>query len=77
MNENIVRIVTFLILFGNFALNYSLSIPNSNSLAAPIASVAPILFVIMSYFIFKDKLTKQQVAGIVVALFGILFLTTF
>lgn len=65
----------FLIRAGDFALNHGLSLYNSSSIVAPIASASPILFVIMSYFIFKNRLTKQQIIGIVVILIGILFLT--
>lgn len=68
--------VGLLIRSGDFALNYGLSIPNASSIVAPIAGAAPILFVIMSYFIFKDKLTKQQIAGIITALIGIFLLTS-
>ncbi|MBM3209224.1 DMT family transporter [Candidatus Shapirobacteria bacterium] len=68
--------VGLLIRSGDFALNYGLSLPNASSLVAPIAGAAPILFVIMSYLIFKDKLTRQQVFGIVTTLMGILLLTS-
>ncbi len=65
-----------LIRSADFALNWGLTIPNASSIVAPIAGAAPILFVIMSYFIFKDKLTKQQIMGIVTTLVGIILLTT-
>jgi drug/metabolite transporter (DMT)-like permease len=71
-----VFMVGLLIKSGDFALNWGLSIPNAGSIVAPIAGAAPILFVIMSYLIFKDKLTKQQIAGIVTTLLGIILLTT-
>src|SRR3989339_984529 len=71
-----VFMVGLLIRAGDFALNYGLSLPNASSIVAPIASAAPILFVIMSYIIFKDPLTKQQIYGIVTALLGIVLLTT-
>jgi drug/metabolite transporter (DMT)-like permease len=64
-----------LIRAADFSLNWGLSIPGASSLVAPIAGAAPILFVVMSYLVYKDKLTKQQVLGIVVTLFGIIFLT--
>ena len=66
-----------LIRSGDFALNYGLSLPNASSIVAPIAGAAPILFVTLSYFIFKDKLTRQQVFGVIVSLIGIVLLTTF
>ncbi len=67
--------VGLLIRAGDFALNYGLSIPNASSLVAPISSAAPILFAIISYVLFKDKLMKQQVIGIIVTIAGILLLT--
>lgn len=70
-----VLMVGLLIGAGDFALNYGLSIPGGSRIIAPIAGASPILFVVMSYFIFKDKLTKQQVIGIITALAGIVLLT--
>lgn len=72
-----VFLVGLLIRAGDFALNYGLSIPNASSLVAPIASASPILFVTLSALIFKDKVTKQQVLGIVITLIGIVLLATF
>ena len=65
----------FLIRSGDFALNWGLSIPGASSTVAPLAGAAPVLFVIASSFIFKDKITKQQVGGIITALVGIVLLT--
>lgn len=67
--------VALLIRSGDFALNYGLSLPDKSSLVAPIAGAAPILFVISSHLIFKDKLTRQQIFGIVITLIGIILLT--
>lgn len=64
-----------LIRSGDFALNYGLSLPNASSLVAPIAGASPILFVTLSSLIFKDKLTRQQIAGVLTALTGIILLT--
>jgi drug/metabolite transporter (DMT)-like permease len=67
--------VALLIRSGDFAFNYGLSIPNAIGIVAPIANSAPILFVIASYLIFKDKVSKQQIAGIAITLIGIVILT--
>lgn len=72
-----VFLVGLLIRAGDFALNYGLSIPNASSIVAPIASASPILFVTLSFLIFKDKVTKQQVSGIVITLIGIVLLATY
>lgn len=66
-----------LIRAADFSLNWGLSIPGASSTVAPIAGAAPILFVVMSYLVFKDKLTKQQIIGIGVTLLGIVLLTAF
>jgi len=70
-----VFMVGLLIRAGDFALNWGMSIPGANTLVAPLSGAAPILFVTLSYFIFKDTITKQQLAGIATALAGILLLT--
>lgn len=70
-------IVALLIRSGDFAFNYGLSLPNASGIVAPIANSAPILFVIASYLIFKDKVTIQQVVGIIITLVGIVLLTSF
>lgn len=72
-----VFLVGLLIRTGDFALNYGLLIPNASSLVAPIASASPILFVTLSFLIFKDKVTKQQISGIITTLIGIVLLATF
>ncbi|MFA5136152.1 MAG: DMT family transporter [Patescibacteria group bacterium] len=71
-----VFMVGLLIRTGDFALNYGLSLPGASSIVAPIAGASPILFVTMSYLIFQDKLSKQQILGIIITLLGILFLTS-
>ena len=68
--------VGLLIRSGDFALNYGLTLPNASSIVAPIAGASPILFVISSALIYKDKVTKQQILGIVVTLIGIFLLTS-
>lgn len=70
-----VFMVGLLIRAGDFALNYGLSIPGASTIVAPLSGAAPILFVMMSHVIFKDTITKQQCAGIIITLIGILLLT--
>jgi drug/metabolite transporter (DMT)-like permease len=71
-----VFMVGLLIRAGDFALNYGLSLPKASKLVAPIAGASPVLFVILSALIFKDRLTKQQILGIIVTLVGVLILVT-
>jgi len=44
------------------------------SIVVPIATSSPVLFVILSRFIFRDRLTKQQWMGIGMTLLGIVML---
>lgn len=67
--------VALLIRSGDFAFNYGLSLHNASSLVAPIANSAPVLFVISSVIIFKDKVTRHQIIGIIITLLGIILLT--
>lgn len=45
-----------------------------SSIIAPIASSYPALFALLAYFVFKDRLTKQQIIGMVITLGGIISL---
>ena len=65
-----------LLTLGTFSLNYALSV-GATSLVAPIAGSYTTLFVLLSRFAFKDRLTKQQWLGIVVTLCGIVLLAFF
>lgn len=61
---------------GNFSFNYAISIGKS-SIVAPIAGSSLTLYVLLSFFIFKDKITKQQILGIIITLVGIVLLSFF
>lgn len=54
----------------NVAIDKGLS-----AIVAPIAGSYPILFAPLAYFFFKDKVTKQQIAGAVTTIIGIIFLS--
>ncbi len=45
------------------------------SLVAPITGSAPVLLVILTRIIFKEKISKQQTYGIIITLLGIIFLS--
>jgi len=53
-----------------FSYNFAV-MTGQTSIVAPIAGSYPILYVILSRFVFKDRLTKQQLIGILVTLLGI------
>ena len=61
---------------GNFAYNLGLS-HGYATIIAPIAGSYPTLFVILSYLVFKQKLTRQQLLGVIVSLIGIVALSIF
>ncbi len=54
----------------NFALNFGKS-----SVVAPIAGSYPALFAILAFFIFKEKLTRQQIIGVVITLASVIALS--
>ncbi|OGL26178.1 hypothetical protein A3E49_02820 [Candidatus Saccharibacteria bacterium RIFCSPHIGHO2_12_FULL_49_19] len=58
---------------GTFSFNYALSI-GSTSVVVPIAGSYPALFAFLSFKIFKEKLTSQQIVGIVLTLVGVIAL---
>jgi uncharacterized membrane protein len=56
-----------------FAYNLGI-LSGYTSIVAPIAGSFPVLFVILARFIFKDRLNRQQMAGIISALAGIVII---
>ena len=56
----------------NFAIGKGLT-----AIVAPIAGSYPTLFAVLAFLFFKDKITKQQIAGIITTLTGIVLLTIF
>ncbi len=57
-----------------FAFNFALA-NGLTAIVAPIASSYPVLFAVLAYFVFKDRLSKQQVVGVAVTLVGIVALS--
>ena len=58
---------------GFFSYNYAISIGQA-SIVAPVAGSSITLFVLLSRFAFKDRLSKQQWFGILITLVGIVLL---
>lgn len=72
----ILVIATVLVRLAEFA--YSLGISYGQvAIVAPIAGANPTLFVLLSFLIFKDPITRQQIAGIITTLIGIVLLSVF
>lgn len=61
---------------GDFSFNFGIS-QGLTSIVAPIAGSYPVLFVILAFIFFKDKITKQQILGIITTLIGIVLLSFF
>jgi len=57
-----------------FAYNFAI-MTGQTSVVAPIVGSYPVLYVILSRFVFKDRLTKQQFLGILITLLGIIALS--
>ncbi len=64
---------TILLSAGTFAYNFATT-KGQTSIIGPVASAYPILFATLAYFVFKDRLKKQQIVGIIVTLVGIVLL---
>ena len=60
---------------GSIALNYAIKLGGNVSIITPIAGSYPVLFVILSFFIFKDKISKPQIIGVITTLCGIVLLS--
>lgn len=59
-------------------LNYNFSVSKGLvAIVAPIAGSYPTLFVLLAFIFFKDKITKQQILGIITTLIGIVLLSFF
>ena len=58
---------------GDFAFNIGASMGLTATIA-PIGGAYPTLFAVLSYFVFRDPLNKKQIAGIIIALTGLVAL---
>lgn len=68
-------IVASTILTGSAEFSYNFAISNGQvALVAPIAGSYPVLFTLLSFIIFRDPVTKQQILGVITTLLGIVFL---
>ncbi len=62
------------LLIGGFSFNIAVE-KGQTAIVAPISGVYPVLFASIAYFVFKDRLNKQQIFGIITTLTGIVFLS--
>lgn len=77
-NNAFVPLITSTIIarIGEFSFNAGIS-RGYTSIVAPIAGASPVLLVILAFLFFKDPITKQQIAGIITTLLGIVLLSIF
>lgn len=69
-----IIICTLLLRFGDFSFNIGIS-KGMTAVVAPISGAFPTLFALLSFFVFKDPIKKQQILGIIVTLVGIVLLS--
>lgn len=65
-----------LIGIGTICVYYAIEI-GLTSIVAPISGSYPALYVFLAFLIFKDKITRQQIFGIITTLIGIVSLSIF
>ena len=63
-----------LVTWGGFSFYLALE-RGLSSVVAPIAGSYPVLFVLASYLVFRERITRQQVVGILLTLIGIISLS--
>ena len=79
VNQALLAILaaTFLTRLAEFSYNAALAAGGNVSIISPISGAYPTLFVILAFLVFKDRITKQQITGIITTLIGIVFLSVF
>lgn len=61
---------------GEFSYNFAIN-AGQTAIVAPIAGSYATLFVLLAFLVFKDPITRQQIAGIITTLIGIVLLSVF
>ncbi|KKS97669.1 MAG: hypothetical protein UV73_C0006G0023 [Candidatus Gottesmanbacteria bacterium GW2011_GWA2_43_14] len=69
----LILLMSSLTTIANFAYNLGITY-GYTSIVAPVAGSSPVLFVILSRFVFRDKLNLQQKIGIITTLTGIILI---
>jgi uncharacterized membrane protein len=74
--KTLIFVILFmtLILIAQFSYNLGI-LSGYTSIVAPIAGSYPVLFVLLTRLVFKEKLTKQQTVGIISSLLGIIMIS--
>lgn len=73
-----MAIISKSLLLGIGALSFNFAIDQGQvTIVAPIAGSYPALFALLAFLVFREQITRQQIAGIVITLFGIVLLSIF
>lgn len=77
--NNVLALLVLSVVLARVAeLAYNLGISKGLvAVVAPIAGANQTLFVVLAFLIFKDPITRQQIAGIITTLIGIVLLSVF
>ena len=67
---------TILLGGGAFSLNIAIE-KGLTAVVVPIAGAYPVLFALLAFFVFKDRITRQQIVGIIITLIGIVSLSIY
>lgn len=74
----LLPLILSIILVRTAEFSYNIGISKGYaSIVAPIAGANPTLFVLLSFLVFKQSITKRQILGIVVTVTGIVLLSVF
>ncbi|OGH34638.1 MAG: hypothetical protein A2958_01575 [Candidatus Levybacteria bacterium RIFCSPLOWO2_01_FULL_38_13] len=76
VNNAFIPLVISMVMVRAAEFSYNIGISKGLvSVVAPIAGANPILFIILAFIFFKDKITRQQILGIITTLIGIVLLS--
>lgn len=69
-----VILSTLLLRGADVAFNIGIN-SGATGLVAPISGAYPTLFTLLAFYVFKDKIKRQQIYGIIITVFGIVLLS--
>lgn len=75
-NNALLPMITNVFLQRTAEFSYNIAVTTGqNAIVNPIVGSNSVLFVLLAFFLFRDPITKQQIAGIIVTLAGIVSLS--
>lgn len=70
-----ITLAALLLRSGDIAFNYGLSLGQS-AIMVPVSGASPILFVVLSYLVFRERVRNLQWTGIILTLLGLMILAS-